>query len=83
MLIGEGGEGNTHKVQLSGSVDVSGQEVANGHSGGESMNNDCREIDYEDRAKVDDFCRNGWGCSVNCAMQFSHNPMPSRCTRRK
>ena len=69
--IGDGGEGNTHEAQVSGTVDVSGQEVANGHSGGEPVNIDFREMDYEDRVKVVVFCRNGCGCSVNCAMQFS------------
>ena len=50
---------------------MSGQEVVNGHNGGEPVNIDFREMDYGDRAKVNDFCRNRCGCSVNFAMQFS------------
>ena len=74
LLIGDEGEGNTHEAQLSGTVVITGQEVETGHSGGgEPVNIDFREIDYEDMAKVDEVCRNGCGCSINCAMQFSAN----------
>ena len=34
-------------------------------------NIDFREIDNEETAKMDGFCRNECGCSMNCAMQFS------------
>ena len=50
---------------------MTGQEVEAGRSGGEPVNIDFREIDYEDMAKVGEFCRNGCGCSIYCAMQFS------------
>ena len=82
-----GGDAIPHATQTSGLTDtgsgdegtgmltVDGGEVTTQPSGSvpgrEPVNIDFREIDYEDTAKVDEFCRNGCGCSMNCGMQFS------------
>ena len=77
VLTGSGGEGigvalpsgpaETARTGLTGG----GEEGLEVLTGVEEVEMEFRDIDLEEQHIVEEFCRNGCGCSMNCVTQFS------------